>query len=331
MKRALACVALVLICACAQQQKSFKVAKCTHAIGLCNLAMFIAKEDQTTAPDNVEINLIDINNWAEHPAALAGGTVDFSVTPFTNVLTAFANGTPIKIIAGSGINGLYVLGNKGITKAEDLRGKRIGTFRSDTLELVLYGYLRKNHLSYDKDVHVEYFTDGFLLLQAFAAGKLDAITHVEPYATKVVRELGATRLATGQDVWGIEHPDCVLTASDRIIKDDPDLVRAVIAGMMRAEASIEGNLDGAISKVVGKYYKADAVDLRAAAHSQPPGIDIRDRVQFINERFKDLKGLHYIADVPTKSVTDFRFLNQVIKEHPDLYRSLLVKAAVNAD
>jgi ABC-type nitrate/sulfonate/bicarbonate transport system substrate-binding protein len=328
MKRLLAFTLGLLTCvasSCAKPQQVFKIAKCTHAIGLCNLAIFIAKEDQTSAPYGVNIQLIDIPNWGDHPAALASGTVDFSVTPFTNVLTAFANGLPIKIIAGSGINGLYLLGSKDVHTAADLRGKRIGTFRADTLELMLYGYLKQQGMSYD-DVHIEYFTDGSELLQAFAAHRLDAITHVEPFATKVVRELGANRLTTGQAVWGGDHPDCVLTASDRIIQGDPALVKALIAGMMTAEGSIEGNLDLAISKVVGTYYKTDAATLKSAAHSQPPGVDIRDKTQFINARFQDLKDLHYITKIPVASVVDFRFLNEVVKEHPELYRPLLVKA-----
>ena len=217
------------------------------------------------------------------------------------------------------------MGAKNIKTPTDLKGKKIGTFRSDTLELLLYSYLKKNGLSY-ADVNVVYFSDGLELLQAFGAGKLDAITHVEPYATKAVRELGAIRLASGQSVWGGDHPDCVLTASDRIIKNDPNIVRAVIAGMMRAEASIEGNLDSALLKVVGKYYKTDIADLKNAAHSQPPGIDIRDRTTFITDRFKDLKDLRYIKDVPPTPVVDFSFLDQVIKEQPGLYQSLLVKA-----
>ena len=55
-----ALIAALLLCACAQPEKSYKVARCTHAIGLCNLAMFVAKEDQTASADNVTIELVQV-------------------------------------------------------------------------------------------------------------------------------------------------------------------------------------------------------------------------------------------------------------------------------
>ena len=321
-------IATLVITSCKKKEPpivQMKVAKCTHAVGLCNLCMFIAYENQTAKEDHVQIKLVNIPNWADHPAALQSGTVDFSVTPFTNVIAAYANGAPIKIVAGSGINGLYVLGSRDIKTASDLRGKKIGTFRCDTLEMLLYNYLKKNNMSYN-DVKVVYFTDGFELISAFSNNAVDAMTHVEPYATQAVEKHSANILAIGQTVWGSDHPDCVLTASDRIIREDPNLVKAVIAGMLKAELFIEENLDKSIDKVVGIYYKAEREDIMKAANSQPPGVDIRNKKSFMLERFKDLKELNYIKRDPDPGVMDFRFLEEAIRENPQIYEKLKVKS-----
>lgn len=300
----------------------FTVAKCTHAVGLCNLPLFVAREDNIIADLAVEIQLINIPNWGDHPAALQSGRVDFSVTPFTNVMTAFANGAPVRVVAGSGINGLYIMGAKDIKSAEGLRGRSIGTFQADTLEMLLFSYLEKNGLTY-KDVKIVYFTDAFELVNAMAAGRVDAMTHVEPYATRAETEFGSVRLASGQEIWGGDHPDCVLTASRRIIAEDPDLVKKMILGMLRAQSSIEQDREGAVKKAVGKYYKAELSDILRAAEAQPPGVDIRNKRSFMEARFRDLQRLGYAKATQTsEGLLDFSYLEAVIRENPSLYEQL---------
>ena len=90
---------------------AYTVARCTHAIGLCNLPLFIAAEEDLGKEFGVKFELVNIPNWGDHPAAIASGRVDFSVTPFTNVMTAYANGAAIRVVAGSGINGLFLVGS----------------------------------------------------------------------------------------------------------------------------------------------------------------------------------------------------------------------------
>lgn len=304
----------------------YRIAKCSHAVGLCNLPLFISKENSTTLDFGVQLTLTNIPNWADHPAALSSGRIDFSVTPFTNVLTGFAHGAPIKIVAGSGINGLYILGTRDVKELVSLRGKRIGTFQADTLEMLLYAALRQSKISYD-EVEIVYFTDAFELMNAFGSGRVDAMTHVEPYASRAVSEYAANRLASGQEVWGGDHPDCVLTASQSIIDKDPEMVKAVILGMLRAQLFIEQNLETAVKSAVGKYYKAELNDILRAAESQPPGVDIRDKQPFISARFEDLRTLRYVdEDATFEGLVDFSLLEEVISENQDLHQRLRFRA-----
>ncbi len=305
--------ASLLSCERKPQPKPPRVAKCTHALGLCNLCMFIAKEQQTALPFGVKIDLVNIPNWGDHATALESGKVDFSVTPLTNVITAYANGSPIKIVSGSGVNGLYLLTSRDITDADSLRGKRVGTFRADTLEMFLYSYLKQHGLSYN-DIEVVYFTDGFEIITAFQTHRIDAMTHVEPYASQAVREFGANKLADGKTVWKTDHPDCVLVASDRIIKQDPSMVVGLIRGMLEAEATIKENPDSAVRRVVGTYYKSSFEDIQQAARSQPPGVDIRDKADWTLARFSDLQDLNYIKSAADDKIMDFRFLEQALAE-----------------
>ena len=300
----------------------------THAVGLCNRCMFSNQAKQFSRQFGVEIELKDMPNWADHPAALKSGQVDVSVTPFSNVITAYENGMPIKVIAGSGINGLFLIGQKGIDTAEKLRGKKIGTFRADTLEIAAYDFLRKAGLK-SGDYEMVYFTSSPELITAFASKAIDAMTHVEPYATQACTKYGGVVISRGQDVWGDPHPDCVLVTSEKVLADRREALKGVICGMLRGEALIEQNFAEATDICVPKYYSAAKEDILAAGKSQPPGVDIRDKVQFMIDRSKSLLELGYISKPVDKELFDFSLLEEVIREHPDLWQAVKVKAKMS--
>jgi NitT/TauT family transport system substrate-binding protein len=292
----------------------------THSIGLCNLALFVAVERQFS---DVQLKLIA--NPGDHAAALTSGTVDVAVTPFSNVISARANGAPIRIIAGSGLNGLYVLGQPEISDWKSLVGKRIGTFRSDTLEVMAYDAMKKAGAK-KGDFQFAYFTDPFEFIQAFKSKNLDAITLVEPYVTQLVNGHKAVILDKSEDVWGGRHPDCVLIASDAAIQNKRSALKSLIGALFSAEALIETNPREAVALCARKYYKTSEADILLAANSQPPGIDIRDQRQFILERAHSLIELGYFKNSVDESVFDFSLLSEVIKERPDVYASVAVKA-----
>ena len=314
----LACV-VALLAGCQKKQDTVVIdeVRCTHAVGLCNMPMFIAYELQLAQrlERPVKITLKNIPDWSEHPAHLRSGDVDMSVTPFTNILLASAEGYPLKIVAGSGMNGLFLISKKTIVTAEQLKGKRVGTFRADTLEMLLYSYLKKNNLSY-KDVTVVYFNDAFEILQAFDAGRIDALTHVEPFATQAEKAMNGFRLADGKQVWGMNHPDCVLTANQKFLAEKPRLVKAVITAMIKAKDHIEKDPDDSFKHVVGKYYKFEDEKVRLAAKAQPPLIDITKHGQFMEDRFQDLKDLGYVQADAKMSALDLSLLGEALKENP---------------
>lgn len=313
---------LTLLISCGKsnqpQQPGVSVARCTHAVGLCNLPLFIAAEDQRTSTFEhirLRIELQPVPDWSKHPLALQKGDVEFSVTPFTNVMTAYAAGAPLRIIAGSGANGLRLVAAKEIKSATDLRDKRIGTFRADTLEMMLFSYLKNNGMTY-ADVNVIYFSDGFQLISAFTSGKLDAMTHVEPYAQRALGERECHILARGEgpEVWGIDHPDCVLTTTTDALKDTLRAKRMVQA-MLQAEATIKKNPEAAARRTARKYFRAPEEDIVLAGKTQIPGVDITKSEAFMRARFEDLKELGHISrDASFEGFLDLRLLKAVLKD-----------------
>lgn len=294
-------------------------ARCTHSVGLCNLPLFIAHADRETPAISqlgVDIELQSVPDWGKHAIALQKGDVDFSVTPFTTVMVAYAAGAPLRIIAGSGMNGLRLVAARDIDSPSKLRHKRIGTFRADTLEMMLFSYLAKNKIPYS-DVEIVYFDDSFGLLSAYAARKVDALTHVEPYATRAMKERESVLLASGEgpEVWGINHPDCVLVTTAAFL-DRPEgreTAKRLIKAMLLAKQTIDKDPDLAARRTAQVYFRGNTDDIVQAGKTQRPGIDIRSQIPFMSARFEDLKTLGYVpTDARFDKLLNLSILDEVI-------------------
>lgn len=299
--------------------------KFTHGTGLCNLPLFISKERKLTEKDDVFLEFLPTPQVADISTAFASGKVEMSVIPYSNLLAIADQGAPVRVVSGSGIEGCIIIGSEGVDSVEKIRGKRVATFQADTLDVIMYDYLKENGLTYE-DVEMTYLGDSAELANALVNGNVDVISHIEPYATQVVRKAGGNVLSDGRGLYGAGYPDCVLAASETMIQENPDVVKAVIRGMFEAEVFIENDFQAAAEQTVGKYYQTDLEDLVSAAKSQPPGVDIRDKQQFILDRSETMQALNYIEQAAAPELFDFSLLEEVIGENSDLYDKVRVKS-----
>ncbi|SAK56920.1 ABC transporter substrate-binding protein [Caballeronia ptereochthonis] len=299
--------------------------KATHGTGLCNCPFFLVKERNLA--QGVALDFVTTPTNADIAALFGAGVVDVSVVPYTNFMTLYDAGAPIKVVAGSGVQGCVIAAQPGITSAEQLRGKTIGTFQADTLEMLPYDYLKKAGLSF-KDVKVRYFGTSPELAQAFIAGNIDAMCHIEPYATQALKSRpGSVMLSNGVDVYGANYSDCVLAVREKLLHDNRDAVKALIKAMMVAQHQEEQDRAAAVKDTVGKYFKTSYDATLDAATKQPPMIDQRANEAFILGRAQNLKELRYIKKLPGKEMFDWGPLTEVIKENADLYGQLQRKSA----
>jgi len=297
-------------------------ANCTHSVGLCNLPLFIADADRNTPKMqglDLDIKLTSVPDWGKHALALQKKDVDFSITPFTTVMVAYAAGAPLRIIAGSGVNGLRLVAARGINNASQLRGKRIGTFRADTLEMMLFSYLARNNMSY-RDVEIVYFDDSFGLLSAYKANKIDALTHVEPYATRAMSERESVLLASGEgpEVWNTSHPDCVLVTTSAVLNDPTkrETAKRLIKALLVAQETIEADPAEAARRTAEHYFRGKTEDIVKAGATQRPGVDIlRGNEAFMEDRFNDLKKIGHISSgAEFAQIMDLTLLTEVLNE-----------------
>lgn len=301
--------------------------KATHGSGFCNMGIFLAKERELTKADGVNLEFVVTPSNTEITTMFGAGLVDISMIPYSNFMTLYDAGAPVKIVAGGGVQGCIIVAKEGIKSAADLKGKSFGTFQADTLEVLPYDYLKKAGLSF-KDVNVKYLDTSPELAQAFIAGAVDAICHIEPYATQcVMQRKGATVLSDGTDLYGPGYSDCVLAARTPLIQSNPAAVKAVIKALMVAQSQAEADKAAALKDTVGKYYKTSMEAAIDASNKQPIVADQRNQTQFIIDRGTSMKELGYVKKAPDQGAFDWSLLNTVIAENKALYDGLKLKSA----
>jgi NitT/TauT family transport system substrate-binding protein len=301
--------------------------KATHGSGFCNMGIFLAKERRLAEADGVDLEFVVTPSNTEITTMFGAGLVDMSMIPYSNFMTLYDAGAPVKIVAGGGVEGCIIVASEGIKTAADLKGKTFGTFQADTLEVLPYDYLKKAGLSFD-DVQIKYLNTSPELAQAFIAGAIDAICHIEPYATQcVTNRAGATVLSDGTDVYGKGYSDCVLAVRTPLLESNPAAVKAVIKALMMAQSQAEADKTAALKDTVGVYYKTTMEDAQNASAKQPIVVDQRNQTAFIKARGQSMMDLGYVKKLPDDGAFDWGPLEQVIAENKDLYASLKLKSA----
>jgi NitT/TauT family transport system substrate-binding protein len=301
--------------------------KSTHGTGFCNLNLFLAHAEQLAKDDGLEIQFINTPTFAEQVTFLGMGQVDLGLMPYTSFMALYDAGAPVKIVAGGGIEGCVIVSRPGLDTAEKLKGKTLGTFQLDTLEVLPYDWLKKNGVSF-KDVKVRYMGNTPEAVEAFKAGAIDWICTIEPYGSALLNDVkGSHMLSDGTDIYGKGYTDCVLACRAPLIEEKPAALKAVIKGMMKAQLQAESDMPGTLKKMVGTYYKTSMENATIAMGKQPAVVDARNQTQFILDRTDSLVEMGYIKKKPDRKAIDWSILETVIAENQDLYAKLKLKSA----
>lgn len=301
--------------------------KATHGTGLCNMGIFLLKEHNLAKDDGVNVDFVVTPTNADIVTLFGAGQVDMSLIPYTQFMTLYDKGAPVTIVAGGGIQGCVITAQRGIKNAADLRGKTLGTFQADTLEMLPYDYLKKAGMSF-KDVSVRYFGTSPELAQAFIGGAIDSMCHIEPYATQALKaRAGSVKLSDGTDVYGPGYTDCVLAVRNPLLQRQPGAIKAVIKGLFKAQQQAEQDRAGAVKATVGTYFKTSVADAFDASTKQPNVVDQRNKSQFMLARAQNMMELGYLKKMPDEKIFDWSLLQQVINENAALYNSLQRKTA----
>jgi NitT/TauT family transport system substrate-binding protein len=301
--------------------------KSTHGSGFCNLNYFLANALQTAKDDGVMLDFIITPTFAEQVTFLGTGQVDAGLIPYTSFVALYDAGAPVKVIAGGGIQGCVLVAQPGLDSPEKLKGKTLGTFQMDTLEVLPYDWMKKHGVAF-KDINVRYMGNTPEAVEAFKAGALDLVCTIEPYGTALLNDVkGSVMLSDGLDIYGPGYTDCVLAVRAELIKQNPTALKALIKGMMNAQYMAETKPEETLQILVGPYYKTSIENARIAKAKQPSVVDARSQTQFILDRVESIAEMGYIKKKPGRDAIDWTLLEQVIAANQDLYGKLKYKSA----
>jgi len=171
---------------------------------------------------------------------LNAGSIDFGSTAGAAALIAKINGNPIKSIyvySRPEWTALVTRKDTGITKVEDLKGKRVAVTRGTDPHIFLVRALQEAKLT-EKDVKL-------VLLQhpdgrtALERGDVDAWAGLDPLMAAAEVESGAQLFYrnAGANTWG------VLNVSESFAKDNPALVERVLKAYEEARKYALANKD----------------------------------------------------------------------------------------
>lgn len=297
----------------------------THGLALSNLPVFVAHERGFFSEAGVDVRLLPPRSASELLSFLRSGRAQAASCAFTSLMPLYEETAQVRIVGGAGALGLYVLARPEIHDWQALRGARAATVAADPLEILLYECLDAHGIPY-RSLSVSHLDEPRALTRAFLEGRVDVVTQVEPFAGELVAAAGARVLSDGRELWGPRYPDCVLAARTEVLREGPQAVKALLRALLRAQAAIEAEPEAALRLVEGRYFRGSPQDLRRAAASMPPAIDIRDQVGVILGRGRAMVALGYLERPPERALLDLSLLEEVIGEEGALWSRLRMRA-----
>lgn len=185
-------------------------------------------------PAGLAIETLAFNNSTEIKTAVVTGSVDFAVTGITAALQGASRGEPIRVLAAAadGASAIVARLDQGITRVEDLAGKRIGYVPGSAQDALLRLSLRSRGMQADK--HVELVKVGFGdMANALERGDIDAFSGAETGPSVALLRGRANVVAHPYDT-PMGKINIVFGTSQAMLEREPALCRTLVATHARA-------------------------------------------------------------------------------------------------
>ena len=297
-----------------------------------HLPMFVGVEKGLFKKHGVDLKLKVVNTGTDMVNAMTKREVqigDMSVTTFlkarhagspflvvgmimNDATTTFAD-TPLAILARKG---------SGITRVEDLKGKRIGLAKEQTSDEYLKMVLARRGMSYG-DMNIQSIMAPPALVSAFAEGRIDAMVSWEPFnAMGLMQAPGSYEVLRGG---GHLSYMMIATVHDPMVKDDPRLIQAFVNGLAAASHYTRQNQGEAV-EIFAKWVPGVNLEVarNAIGHIQYDPRMSRASLQAFENAQNDLLKLTIKDARPLAidAVVLTRFTQAAESAYPEYFRDL---------
>jgi NitT/TauT family transport system substrate-binding protein len=213
-----------------------------------NAAMFVAMEKGFFKAEGLELETLPLAGGAPIINGVTSGDLQFGWTNVISLYQAHVEGFDFKLIAGGATNvkakseshAIEVAKNSALKTAKDLEGKTIAVNTlNNIVHLMAMAWIDKNGGS---SSNVKFVEVPFPQMEAtLSAGKVDAISVHEPFATAAV-EKGNARTLTYP--WGDVLPKFLIAswfASEKWLAKNKETVQAFVRAINRGIDAIQAD------------------------------------------------------------------------------------------
>ena len=222
-----------------------------------NAAMFVAMEKGFFKAEGLELETVPMAGGAVIVQGITSGDLQIGWTNVISLYQAHVEGFDFKLVAGGATNvkgtneshAIQVAKASTIARAKDLEGKTVAVNTlNNIVHLMAMAWIDKNGASSSK---VKFVEIPFPQMEpALAAGKVDAVSIHEPFATAAVEKIGSRVLA---HPWGEVLPKFLIAswfASDKWLQKNKPVVQAFVRAINKGIDAIHADPDGSRASMV---------------------------------------------------------------------------------
>jgi putative hydroxymethylpyrimidine transport system substrate-binding protein len=196
--------------------------------------LYTAQREGYYGDGGIDLTIRQPGESTDAPKLLAAGRADFAILDIHDLGIASERGIEIvgtMPLVQRPLAAVIARADRGISAPRDLEGRTVGVTGLPSDEAVV-----DSEVSADggNPTRVKRVTIGFNAISALAAGKVDAATGFWNAEAVALRQQGVPIRVFKVDEYGAPpYPELVLVTSRRMVEDDPDLVRSVLAATTR--------------------------------------------------------------------------------------------------
>ena len=299
--------------------------KVGHLVALDMAPLFVAKEAGFFEDEGLDVDLAFFSNPGDNNAALAGGSVQFNINPFTLPYFGENSGVPMRIISTAGGLEIIQVVMQGQYEVETIKQLaewvknnpnqtlKVGTLRGDTLDMILYRSFAEAGLTYD-DFEMIWFNDLLAMVESFRTGDIAILSHIKPYTTDLIVNYDAKVLTNNDEVWGKGTPNTTIVVLEVFLAQYPETVRRYLRATYKGFELIVNNPEQAVELLTGgNYYKIDNDVLLYALKNQPKEVLLHPNVDGMMMAIQDMVQQNYIEQ-PQQNIVKTDILDAVVRE-----------------
>jgi len=221
------------------QQTSAPAEKITLAIGqesLSSLAI-IAGKNNYFHEQGVDVSIKTFKGGKQALIkGLLSGDADIATTADVPIVFNSFDRNDFKIVAtiGSSDNEPRIIARKDklISSPQTLTGKRIVTKKGSAVHFFLNTFLAYSGIT-NEDIELSFTKNGHEMVNLLASGKVDAISHREPFISQAINRLGDNAIIFEKP--GAYTKTFNLVATDTAIQNKAEAIKRVLKALLMAE------------------------------------------------------------------------------------------------